>query len=189
MYATISISMKTKNKKSNKKKIIIIAIFVLAIAAAAGFVVYYSNSNHSNVEPAVKNESKNDNLKTTASPTAKQKKTTTNTDPQAPTTINKTTNKTTMSVITSVDISGDTVYIRGGLNNAVSEGTCYALLKSPSGSSIRKDTTLLPGAASADCKTIRIPVSELSSGTWKYTLNFSSPTAEGVSSENSFQIN
>lgn len=193
--------MKTKNKRLSHRKMTLIIILGLVIITA-GIAIYYeyseSKTDRSNVRSITKNESKEDNLESKTDPTSdnsssaaypKQKKAITNTDPQAPTTIDKTTGKTTVTVVTSASVSGDTVYIRGGINNAVSEGKCYAQLKGPSGSSIKKDTTLLPGAATADCKTIKIPVSELSPGTWIYKLNYSSPTAEGVSSENSFQIN
>jgi len=193
--------MKTKNKRLSRRKKALIIIFGLIIIVA-GLAVYYKYSegrtDRSNIKPITKDESKKTSLGPKTDPTSdnsssaaypKQKKTTTNTDPQAPTTVNKATNKTTVTVVTSASVSGGTVYIRGGINNAVSEGECYAQLKSPSGSSIKKSTTLLPGATTADCKTIKIPVSELSTGTWTYKLNYSSPTAEGVSNENSFQIN
>ena len=190
--------MKTKNKRLSHRKRTLIIILGLVIITA-GIAIYYeyseSKTDRSNVRSITKNELKKDNLESKTDPTsdnsssAAYPKAVTNTDPQAPTTIDKTTGKMTVTVVTSASVSNGTVYIRGGINNTVSEGECYAQLKGPSGSSIKKNTTLLPGAATADCKTIKIPVSELSPGTWTYRLNYSSPTAEGVSSENSFQIN
>lgn len=186
--------MKTKNKNPSRRKRILIIILIITIIVAIGLAAYYSST----IGSPAKDEPKNNNLESSINSTSdnndskaypKQKKAVTNTDPQAPTTIDKTTGKTIVTVVTSASVSDSTVYIRGGINNAVSEGECYAQLKGPSGSSVKKNTTLLPGATTADCKTIKIPVSELSPGTWTYRLNYSSPTAEGVSSENSFQIN
>ena len=186
--------MKTKNKNPSRRKRILTIILIITIIVAIGLAAYYSST----IGSPAKDEPKNNNLESSVNSTSdnndskaypKQKKAVTNTDPQAPTTIDKTTGKTIVTVVTSASVSDSTVYIRGGINNAVSEGECYAQLKGPSGSSVKKNTTLLPGATTADCKTIKIPVSELSPGTWTYRLNYSSPTAEGVSSENSFQIN
>ena len=199
LHAIIDNNMYTKNKKTNSKKNILIIILVL-ITILAGFAIYYYIKNnpappnhdttHTNdpVKNDIETKSKIEN-KSNSHQGAPSKDKRINTDPQGPTSVNKTNGKTIVTVVTSANVSEGIVYIRGGINNAVSDGKCYAQLKSPSGSFIEKHTTLLPGASTADCKTIRIPVSELSTGLWTYKLNYSSPTTEGESSENSFQIN
>lgn len=198
LHAIINNNMYTKNKKTNTKKNISIITLAL-IVILAGFTIYHYKKNNpttlshdttptnnpvkNNIEPKSKTENKSNNHQGAPS---KDKRI--NTDPQASTSVNKTNGKTIVTVVTSASVSEDIVYIRGGINNVVSDGECYAQLKSPSGSFIEKRTTLLPGVSTADCKTIRIPVSELLSGTWTYTLKYSSSTTEGVSNENSFQI-
>lgn len=97
-------------------------------------------------------------------------------------------NKQQVQIVTSFNISNNTIYIRGGINYPVSGGTCYAELTGPSNQSIHKETSVLQNPASTDCKTISIPASELSPGEWTYTLNYTSTDYEGTSDENAFTI-
>lgn len=190
-------SMKIKNKKDNKKTIVAILIVVLLVACATAFYVYAKSTPKNESEPSLSSSdtSTEKSSKNTASPTdnnqpyPEDEKDKTNTDPQAPTSTDTQTGKTTVSIVSSVTVSDGFVYIRGGINNTVdTSGTCFALLKSQSGATIKKDTTLLPSASTTDCKTIKIPLSELSTGKWTYTLNYSSTNTEGISSENTFNI-
>lgn len=188
--------MRIKNKKP-----LLLTTVCLAVIIAGGLSYYFYSTNNKTAEHqdtsseknAMISQSKNNETATaneSSEPGKPQLKTnTTNSDPQAQTTINQNSGKTTVSVITSVDIAEDTVYIRGGINNIVSGGVCKLSLKSSSGTSLEKESPTLPNASTVDCKTIKIPVSELSSGTWTYVLKYSSDTAEGTSNENSFQIN
>ena len=188
--------MRTKQQKNNKKKLIIAAaVLVLAVAS---FGLYYvivvqntSNSKGGSAEDKTNSSQQESDIKDAdpKEPSPESGKGQTNTDPQAPTSKNEETGKTTVSVVTSSNISNGTVYIRGGVNNTVStDGTCYAQLIGPNGITIRKQTTLLQGASTTDCKTIQIPVSELAPGSWSYTLNYSSTSTEGVSNEDTFII-
>lgn len=111
-----------------------------------------------------------------------------NSDRPASPTANGPSGKKQVQMTTSSNVANDTVYIRGGVNYPVSTGSCYALLRGSSGRTIRKDTSLLQNPATTDCKTISIPISDLSSGKWTYTLNYSSDNYEGMSSEASFSI-
>lgn len=198
-----------KKKNSNNKKIIIL-VLILLLAALLGAFAYYryklsnksqsatTTSTISSTGSKTSNEDSESAKNTSESTTADNKastaystanKTKTNSDPQAATSTNSSTGKTVVSVVTSANISNGVVYIRGGVNNLVStNASCYASLKSPSGSTLTKQTTLLRSASTTDCKTIQIPVSELSKGTWTYTLHYSSSDTEGASSENSFTI-
>lgn len=91
-------------------------------------------------------------------------------------------------VVVSSNVDGSIVYIRGGINTPVSEGTCFAELEGPNGEKIRKETALLPNAGTTDCKTISIPISELTKGKWNVTLNYSGTNKEGKSSVDTFTI-
>ena len=85
-------------------------------------------------------------------------------------------------------ISDGSVFIRGGINAIVNDGSCYAQLTSAEGESIRENTILLQNPSTTDCKTIAIQTSSLSSGSWSVKLYYSSNTTEGVSNEASFEI-
>lgn len=111
-----------------------------------------------------------------------------NTDTPIEPTITPKSEKKQVQMVASVDQSNDTVFIRGGINYPVTGGSCYAKLVGPSGESIRKDSVVLSNPASTDCKTIPIPISELESGVWTFTLNYTSNEYEGVSNEASFTL-
>lgn len=96
--------------------------------------------------------------------------------------------KKQVQMVASVDQSNGTLYIRGGINYPVSEGSCYVQLSGPSGQSIRKDSTILQNPGSTDCKTISIPVSELAPGKWVFVLHYASDNYEGSSGEIPFTI-
>ena len=112
-----------------------------------------------------------------------------NSDQPAETEVDESSGKRVIPVVASATVDGNQVYVRGGLNTPETEGTCYAELTGPSNQKIRKDTVLLPSASTTDCKTITIPTSELSTGQWSYTLNFTSNSAKGASSADTFVIN
>lgn len=190
--------MKLKQNKSHKKIAIVLSIIIVLAAGGSAFAyqVKQKNDKHSTKTPDMSTQKKDDKKQNTSDikknskePTAEESKSTTNTDPQAPTTTNPSNSKTVVSVVTSANVSSGIVYIRGGINNVVdANGSCYAQLKGPAGQQVRKDTTLLQNASTSDCKTIQIPTSELSPGTWTYTLNYSSNSQEGASNETTFSI-
>ena len=185
--------MKIKNKK-NKKKVIIISIVVIILIAVSASAYYFinknseNNSQNNNVNTAKKSKSDKQQAKDLEE-NPEYKETKTNTDTPAPVTTDESTGKKTVQMVASVNISNGILYIRGGINNSVEySGTCYAQLTGPSGESLRKDTTLLQSAATTDCKTIQVDTSELTDGSWKLVLKYSSNDTEGESSEVSFEI-
>lgn len=97
-------------------------------------------------------------------------------------------NKKQVQVTATVDVSDDVVFIRGGVNYPVSDGSCYAELQGPSSQLVRKDTALLPNPATSDCRTIQIPVSELAKGGWVFVLYYASDNYEGASSAIRFTL-
>lgn len=173
-------------RRASKKTVFIttIAIAVLAI----GFVVYVvfasnrvpsSTENNRDGSQSNQNEPKPDDSKSQS----------TLTDQPAPKGTNDQTGKQQLQMTASHNMDSDTLYIRGGINNSVVyDGVCSASLTGPNQKNLNKPTTLLQNAATTDCKTIKIPLSELSVGTWKYKLTYSSATSEGSSNENTFEI-
>lgn len=184
--------MRIKIKKN--KKLLITVVVCVGIALVLGVLYYLHNTNNSteHQEKIAIEQSKDYSASTKDSSESNnqdQKTTVTNSDPQAQTAVDQNSGKTVVSVVTSVDVAENVVYIRGGINNMLSEGTCKAFLKHSSGKTVEKETSILVNASTIDCKTIQIPASELLPGVWTYTLKYISNTAEGSSSENSFQIN
>ena len=186
--------MKIKNKKNNKKRVIISSIAVVILVAASASAYYFINKNSkddsqkNSATTAQKSESDEQQAKELEE-NPEYKETKTNTDTPAPITTDESTGKKTVQMVASANISSGILYIRGGINNSVEySGTCYAQLTGPNGESVRKDTTLLQSAATTDCKTIQVNTSELTKGSWKLVLKYSSDDTEGASSEVSFEI-
>lgn len=187
--------MQIKRNKASKKRILIIIIVALVVAlggaAAFAYVRMKSPTDQTKSTEQVEKQGNSDKQQTAAlqnDPSGKEKNS--NSDKPAAPTTNEASSKKQVQMTASTDASSGTVFIRGGVNYPVTNGTCYALLSGPSGQSIRKDTTLLPNPASTDCKTISIPNSELSPGKWTFTLHYISVSDdyEGISSEVSFSV-
>lgn len=181
--------MKIK-KRSKINKPLVATIFVVAVSLVA-FAIYliYKPQSGTASKATNTNEISTDKQQSESlhsNPENKEKAP--NTDHPSDPVSSTESGKRQVQMVASVDRSGDTVFIRGGINYPVSEGSCYALLSGPSGQSIRRDSTLLPNPASTDCKTISIPVNELVSGKWTLKLHYTSIDYEGTSSEVPFSI-
>jgi hypothetical protein len=180
-----------KRSKINKPIVVSALVILIGVAGFFGYSLLHASKKTAtdNASTATEvssdkqqseNLSKNPAVKTEA-PNADK--------PAAPTAnTSSASSKKQVLMTASTDMSGGTVYIRGGVNYPVTGGSCYAQLSGPSGQSIRKDTAVLRNPASTDCKTISIPVNELASGKWTFTLNYTSDNYEGVSSEISFSV-
>lgn len=185
--------MKIKNQKN--KKIIIITILISLIVVGAIFGVIYFMKKTPDSESNVDNTENGQIVKTNKSQTKKiedssiNDKNKTNTDTPAPIIEDSDTGKKVVQMVSSADISGHILYIRGGINNSVEyAGICYAELSGPNGENLKKDTTLLQNAATTDCKTIQVDTTGLSKGSWKVVLKYSSNEIEGASGEITIEI-
>ncbi|MFZ1258448.1 MAG: hypothetical protein WAQ25_03180 [Candidatus Saccharimonas sp.] len=185
--------MKIQQRKNiNRAVLTTMAILLLIFIAVVSYYFYnkISGTYEQSSTPSNKNGNQTSDQQQAQNlrdnPAAKQ--TTPNTDTSPSTILNEKTSKQQVQMVASSNISNGNVYIRGGINYAVVGGSCYALLTGPSSQSVRKDTDLLPGPASTDCKTIIIPISELSSGKWTFRLYYGSDNYEGGSDEMSFNI-
>jgi len=183
--------MKTKRhvRKINKPALIVaIAVLLGLISFSAYALVVKPNNdkaaNTTQSEETTSDEQQSEELQT--NPDGKDQAP--NTDIPATPTTNGESNKKQVQMVTSVDQSNGTVYIRGGVNYPVEGGTCYAQLTGPSGQSVKKDSAVLSNPASTDCKTIIISAGDLAPGKWTFTLNYTSDEYEGASVETSFTI-
>jgi hypothetical protein len=177
-----------KNTKSQKKVKLYVFGLIAVILFATGLVayLYFNNTvnNSGTTLPSDSDRQQAENLENNPD----IKSATPNTDsPQPVQTVKN--GKSTVQMSASANTTGNTLYVRGGIDNAVvNEGTCYAELTGPNGQSIRKDTTLLQNPSTTDCKTISVDLSELSSGAWTAALHFTATTLEGTSNEAPFTV-
>lgn len=176
--------MKIQKSKTPPKKILFTALAVILVCG--GLLAYYflvvraDNQSKSPGYPAESDKRQAEEL----AKNPDNKSTPVNTDSQEPLTPDNANTKITIPMVASVSTSQGSLYIRGGLNNAVvSTGDCFAMLEGPGGQSIRKDSVLLQNASTTDCKTIIVNTSELSPGRWSIKLQYSSDDAEGASDE------
>jgi cytoskeletal protein RodZ len=179
---------KTQKKLKKRYAIIFVILIVLALAGLGVFYVHAHQAVHST--PSIKTASPTTPT-TESQPTQdpQSKETPTNTDTPVPAKIDEQSGKTIAQMEASAEVSGDTLYIRGGINNlVVTDGSCYATLTGPDGKTITKTTELLPNASTTDCKTISIKTADLMSGTWTVSLNYTSSTAQGKSNDVTFTI-
>ena len=181
--------IKRSTRKINKPIIVTTAILLVVLAAFFTYAFFFKpHDNKPTGTDQPKGTSSNDQQSVESKTDLENKEKAPNTDtPATPTTSGESTKKQ-VQMVASVDKSDNTVFIRGGVNYPVSGGECYAQLTGPSGQTIRKNSDALPNPASTDCKTISIPVSNLASGKWSFTLHYTSNEYEGASVEVSFTI-
>lgn len=184
--------IKTKSKIKNKFFIIGASGLALIVCGLVAFYVFstFKSNPIDNSQTSTPDRSETDiqqSQELESQPANKE--TQNNTDIPTPIKTDKDSGKSVVQMITSFDISNDTLYIRGGINNSVEyDGICFAELIAPNGEIIKKETTLLQNSATTDCKTISIPLTELPAGHWKFTLNYTSNNKTGKSNEGSFDI-
>lgn len=174
-----------KRQKKNKILIITLAIIVVVLVSSGAAYALFVHPHQQNITDD-KSGSQKVNEDTPNSP---DKETRPNTDTPTPPVTNQSTGKQVVQMVSYAEVSNNTLFIRGGINNAVvNDGTCFAQLTGPNGQIIKEETSLLQNASTTDCKTISINTSALAKGVWKFTLNYSSDQVEGKSDEASFEI-
>lgn len=180
-----------KNQKKNQKLlgVALAALFVIGVLLAYFYIIRkpLENTPASTAEPYTSEQDSDKKQADNLENNPEVKELTPNSDrPETPT--NNESGKKQVQMVASADKSSDTVFIRGGVNYPVADGSCYAMLRGPSGQTIRKDTTTLQNASTTDCKTITISKVDLVSGKWSFKLYYTSDNYEGVSDETSFTI-
>lgn len=174
-----------RKNKISKRTATIAGLAIVAILVAISYISfsYKSQSNPAtDTDPSRFASDKQQSDELAKNPDNKQA--TPNTDTPDPIKIDDQSKKGVVQLVAAANVSDGNVYIRGGVNNAViTGGSCYAVLTGPNNQTIKKDTTLLQNPHTTDCKTITMAASELSAGTWKVILYFTSDTLEGASNE------
>lgn len=180
--------MKIK-RQSHTKTIVTTASLILVILLAVLVFKFYVNKNPTKTVKAPGETSSSDKPQSnTGKDVYNKDKVAPNADrPPVPKDTNESQQKNVI-VTASVDKSEGTIYLRGGINYPVKDGECYAILTGPSGQTIRKDTTLLQNPMTTDCKTIAVPLSELSPGGWSFILRYNSETYKGASDATNFAV-
>lgn len=180
--------MKIKKQEKSRKKIVLPVVALLLVSIVAT-IVFLAQKDHTNKTPTT--QSTTPQQTKTPEPTRvtpEDKKSAPNTDSQTTLPKENSTNSS-IALTVSSNISGNSLYIRGGIDGSiVTEGQCYALLSGPNGESIRKDTVLLQNPSTTDCKTIVIDTGSLKPGKWKITLHYELNSTRGVSNETTIEI-
>lgn len=181
--------IKKNTRKINRPMAVIMIVLFVGVVIFIAYLLFFPSHKNESTDTVQPTGNTSDN-QSSKSPgvTNNNKESTTNTDtPPAPTT-NGESNKKQVQLVASADQSNDTVFLRGGINYPVTDGSCYAKLSGPSGQSIQKDSTILQNPASTDCHTISISLSELEPGEWSFILYYNSDQYEGSSNEVSFTL-
>lgn len=91
-------------------------------------------------------------------------------------------------IISSAAIVGSDVEVRSYVTGTIENGgTCQATL-TQNGNTVSKESTSVADATTTICPPLRIPLSQLSSGTWSIVVTYSSLTSTGTSNSASVEI-
>ena len=166
--------MKITNQSNNKRKIIITAAIVICLAALAFGVYWYLQHHNNNQQTGVNKVNLNP-------PTKEEQQAGTSAKQQAVDRDQAIKNSESSSASTpssdsslSVDITASNktsslMQIRVQINSIVNSGTCDITLTNGT-SSVHHSVAVSPLASTSTCKGFDIPLSELSSGKWNYTI-------------------
>jgi flagellar basal body-associated protein FliL len=172
------------NHRTAKIVIVSIAAVLLVGSATVGAFMYFHrndikrNSNGISTEQTPQDKQLEQNLNNNPD----QKQQTTQTDHPAAPSVDKATNFQQVNVIlTNTGETNGSVSASGFVSNTVeSTGTCKYVFTNGQ-KSVEKTSTTLTNSTSTTCKTVQFSASELSAGTWKVQLKYSSPTSTGLS--------
>jgi hypothetical protein len=177
--------IKSLKRPTNTKKVVIItsAVFLLAVLTVLVYAYLFNGSlfgwraratkdsdSSINYGPATKDQQQAGNKAKSGS----------NSDtPPAPTPTPGSDKKNIQMDITAVSQNGPTLQVRVLLSSVVSDGTCTLTLTKSGQSTVTKTADTQALAKTSTCRGFDIPVSELSSGTWSLSINYSSTSLTG----------
>jgi hypothetical protein len=180
---------RNKRATTTNKKVALIVAAVLVIFGALGFFLYTTWAQTNRGATTESSEDSTRGLEESVGTNPDDKQTPPNTDSPDPIQQSDSNKRANVQMIISVTVSGDVIYIRGGINaSGISNGTCYALITNTDGVTVQKNTELLQNPSTTDCETITVNKRELGAGTWKVTLHYTSDYIKGVSNEVSVEI-
>lgn len=178
-------------KSQNRKRLILSLSAVLAIVLLTAWYAYAANlwpfakSANNAAEQLQENPASKNELD--SSPSGSDTRTTTDTDTKTPiqndSVDSSKQNRSQLQVaITSAQQNGSKVSIRT-LIESVTTGTCNLSMKNASSSeTISKQASIQALSNSSTCEGFDIPTSELSDGTWKFTVTVKTSSASGSAS-------
>lgn len=172
----------------NGKKTALIALGLLAVIGLGSFGVYAylhrndikRDANGVSVERTQQDLKLEEELKRDVS----RKEQSTQTDRPADPVIDEETNLQQANVVlTNTGQSGDEITASGFVSNVVEEGGVCTFVFTDGQRAVKKNTGTLPNANSTTCKTVRFNKEELSAGTWRVYIEYSSSVSAGNSNE------
>lgn len=190
--------MKINQTKSSKLIKILIAVGVLIVGAG----VYLGIAWQKNLPPfstpnktyapgeQIENLNKTDTEKKATeelnkNPEKKLENSQTDT-PSAPSTSPTSGKQSANVLVTNAGVFNGKVSASGFVTNLAEEGGSCEYVFTSGSQSISKQSQTLVNATSTTCKTVSFSADELSSGTWKVHIKYTSPASEGVSSDKEF---
>lgn len=184
-----------KPHSTNKKRALIASlILILLISTTVGLAYYYklgffashqSSSINLNkpTDPQIKEgvNIKQHSMANTPSGTKVQSG---SDQPPEPKPIDGSSKSTVDTEITATTQDRTTFHIRTLIQAVVSTGTCSLAMSGPAGATYTAQADVQASSTSSTCKGFDIPLSELSSGNWRITINFNNDSLTGSSTKN-----
>jgi hypothetical protein len=173
-----------RNEKQNKKTLVVV-ILVIVLASGGAFLVSKrrqkpseNNIPLSTTSETIKYEEATNQEKTET----EEFKNNQIEEQDQPSQQAQTGQKTAVSpVILSASISGDQAQLRSFVQGVVEDGGTCSYTFSKDSETIQKQVSGFANVSSTNCSPLDFPKSELTKGTWKVSLKYSSTKAEGVS--------
>lgn len=176
----------SQRKHINKKTVLIlVGIIILAAAVCSGYWYFHRNdtqrdANGVSTERTPQDKKLEEQLQ--SDPARKQESTQTD-RPTSPTVDEKTNLQRANVILTNTGQSGDEITASGFVSNVVEEGGTCTFVFVKNLQTIEKSSSTLSNATSTTCKTVKFSKSELSSGTWKVHIKYTSGVSTGESNE------
>ena len=174
--------MQIRTTKSSKKiSIIIIAIIVVILAATAAAYHYKlgpfvsRQKNSINLNPPTKDQKAagNDIKQSTLNQTNGGKESTGSDPSPAPQPVVGNDKKSVGMDITATNQTDTTLQMRTLIQTVTNSGTCSLSMKSTQGATYTATAGVQAQSSTTTCKGFDIPLTQLTSGTWTISINFS----------------
>ena len=168
------------NTPKQKKKRFILVVLIFIIVVAGGLLAYFAINNNDLSDGDNKNPSTEQNKDTEIGNDIGDEK---NNDNEKP--VNDPQNGTSDSspkingVITSANVSGNTLAIRTQIDELLSDGTCLLTL-SNGANLVTKTSDIINSATTSSCYGFDIPTSELTKGLWQINITIKSGDRTGI---------
>jgi len=177
--------MHIPTRKSNKKAIMIVAAVLLLILGSAYGAYHFQvgpfspkSHNSVNLDPASTDQKTTGNdIKQSTLNQVESGKANTGSDPSpSPQPVEGSDKKSVGMEITAANQTDSTLQVRTFIQTITSTGTCTIVMKNSQGMTYTNTVDTQALSSTTTCKGFDIPLSQLSSGAWTITINFSNDT-------------